>query len=64
MASLANSPTQAFINKEIPAQSNCKLTVYTIGRTAKLTSGNTRIRAGSEIIWWYNNSYEFPNHFN
>ena len=58
MASLANSPTKAFVNKV-----NCILVMSTVGKTLKLVS-KTKIYAGSEIIWCYTNSYRYPPQYN
>jgi hypothetical protein len=65
MASLANSPFKAFVNKKTSALSNCHLVVYPMGRTAKLRTGKkNKIKAGSEIVWYYNSKYIYPPQFN
>ena len=44
-----------------PAQSNCHLCVS--GKVVSLQTGKNKIKAGSEIIWFYNQSYIYPTQF-
>ena len=77
MASLANSPRGAYVDMDInrficiiiiiiciiiirPAKSNCTLCVS--GATISLEATN-KIKAGSEIIWFYSNGYKYPPNF-
>ena len=62
MASLANCPIKCCVNKQDEASSNCVLVVYTIGKTAKLRSSK-KIKAGSEILWFYGHKYKYPSQF-
>jgi hypothetical protein len=63
MASLSNCPFKAFVNKLYPGRSNCQLKVYPMGKTAKLVSGNNKIKAGEELMWWYFEKYTYPSEF-